>query len=49
MFLIKKPSMLDTLAQGAMGHHPTQERLNVQSYEPDSLEKIAENADTKLW
>lgn len=50
MFPVEKPSMLDTLAQGAMGHSIPQNRISMFNLmDTDSLERIAESASAKLW
>lgn len=50
MFLVEKPSMLNALAQGAMGEQVPNGRISLYNMLDDkSLEKIAENAGWKLW
>ncbi|KAL6418204.1 hypothetical protein ACFW04_012275 [Cataglyphis niger] len=50
MFPVEKPAMLNTIAQGAMGHaipHGSVSLYNLM--DEKSLEKIAENGGTRLW
>lgn len=50
MFPIEKPSMLDTLVQGAMGRAIPHGSVSIYNLmDQASLEKIAENAGARLW
>lgn len=50
MFPVEKPSMLNTLAQGAMGHAIPPGSVSLYSMlDEESLEKIAENTGERLW
>lgn len=50
MFPIEKPSMLDTLAQGAMGKPIPPGSVSIYNLmDEDSLKKIAEDTVSKLW
>ncbi|EZA48616.1 hypothetical protein X777_13628 [Ooceraea biroi] len=50
MFPVEKPTMLNTLAQGAMGHAIPPNSISFYNMlDEKSLEKIAESAGERLW
>lgn len=50
MFPVEKPSMLNTLAQGAMGHPVPAGSISLyHMMDEKTLEKIAESAGARLW
>lgn len=50
MFPVEKPSMLDTLARGAMGQTIPSGSISLTNFlDEKSLEKIAENTGARLW
>lgn len=50
MFPVEKPSMLNTIAQGAMGHAIPPGSVSLYNMlDEKSLEKIAENTGERLW
>jgi hypothetical protein len=50
MFSVEKPSMLNTIARGAMGQCIPEGSISMMYLlDEKSLDKIAESAGTRLW